>query len=205
MSGNFISGGGSIRAFRVFNYSRPGAYFITICTHDRGCLFGEVVDGVMESNVYGRIVADEWYRTATVRSNVVLDAFVVMPNHIHGIIVIVESDDGVDAAERGDMAQRRRGTPAVCPYTPPPAFTDPPTSTDRTFGGAVAGSLSTIMRQYKSVVTKRINQHRHTPGAPVWQRGFYEHIIRNERALNQIRRYIINNPMQWRRDRNRPG
>ena len=183
----------SIR-LRDYDYSQPGAYFITICTYDRDCLFGEVVDGVMQLNAYGRIVADEWHRTATVRPNVALDAFVVMPNHVHGIIGIVESNDdrGDVSSQIGDVSQRRRGTPAVCPY-------------QRTFGGAIAGTLSTIMRQYKSIVTKRINHHRGTPGVPVWQRGYYEHIIRNERALNRIRRYIIENPLHWHNDRNRSG
>lgn len=186
----------SIR-LRGYDYSQPGAYFITICTHDRDCLFGDVIDGVMELTPYGRIVSDEWHRTEMVRPNVVLDAFVVMPNHVHGIIGIVESnDERGDVSHRGDVSQRRRGTPAVCPYPGP----EP-----RTFGGAIAGSLSTIMRQYKSIVTKRINPHRGTPGVSVWQRGYYEHIIRNEHALNRIRRYIIENPLHWPNDRNRSG
>ncbi len=95
-----------------------------------------------------------------------------------------------------------RGTPPVCPY---PAVCPYPGPEQRTFGGAIAGSLSTIMRQYKSIVTKRINHHRGTPGVPVWQRGYYEHIIRNKRALNRIRRYIIENPLHWHNDRNHSG
>ncbi|MCH8961165.1 MAG: hypothetical protein IH820_07505 [Bacteroidetes bacterium] len=107
----------SIR-LRDYDYRQPGAYFITICTYDRDCLFGQVVDGVMELTPSGRIVADEWHRTEMVRPNVVLDAFVVMPNHVHGIIGIVESnDERGDVSHRGDVSQRRRGTPAVCPYS----------------------------------------------------------------------------------------
>ena len=79
----------SIR-LKDYDYRQPGAYFITICTHNKVCLFGDVVHGIMHVNTFGRIVADEWQHTATVRSNVTLDAFVVMPNHVHGIIRIVD-------------------------------------------------------------------------------------------------------------------
>ena len=179
----------SIR-LRGYDYSQPGAYFITICTHDRDCLFGDVIDGVMDLTPYGRIVSDEWHRTEMVRSNVVLDAFVVMPNHVHGIIWIVEFND-----DHGDGLQRRRG---VLQYAPTP--TTGPSGLQ-----SPSQTVGAIVRGFKGAVTKRINHHRGTPGVPVWQRGYYEHIIRNERALNRIRRYIIENPLHWPNDRNRSG
>jgi REP element-mobilizing transposase RayT len=162
-----------------YDYTRPGAYFITICTHERAHLFGAVVDGEMRLNEWGRIVRDEWFKTAQIRPHVQLwdDEFVVMPNHIHGIIWIV--DDNTDV----------RATRRVAPT--------PPTGPD-------AGSIGAIIGQFKSAVTKRINQWRGTPGAPVWQRNYYEHIIRDERALNAIRCYIGENPLRWHLDRYNP-
>ena len=199
----------SIR-LRDYDYSQPGAYFITVCTYDRDCLFGEVVDGVMELTPYGRMVADEWHRTEMVRPNVVLDAFVVMPNHVHGIIGIVEYNDDHgdvshrgDVPHRGDVSQRRRG---VSQYAPTPGPTPTPTPTTGPSGlQSPSQTVGAIVRGFKGAVTKRINHHRGTPGVPVWQRGYYEHIIRNERALNRIRRYIIENPLHWHKDRNRSG
>ena len=111
------------------------------------------------------------------------DEFVVMPNHVHGIIWIV-GDDAVGA-------RRRRA----------------PMGDDQTverFGKPVSGSIPTIVRAYKSATTKRINALRGTPGAPVWQRNYYEHIIRDEEDLQRIRQYIRDNPTQWTMDRENP-
>jgi len=144
----------SIRLPR-WDYRRPGAYFVTTCTHDRVCLSGSVVDGRMALNAYGRIVVEEWRRTERVRDNVVLDAFVVMPNHVYGIIGITAHPDGdgvnrdgntSPGASTGDIGtNHRRGSSAMNPYGHP----------NRSFGGTVAGSLSTIMRQFKPMVTTR--------------------------------------------------
>ena len=165
----------SIR-LKGYDYTQPGAYFVTICTHGRAMLFGRVVDGEMALNAYGEIVREEWFRTAQVRPYVELfpDEFVVMPNHIHGIVWIVG-------------ATRR-----VAPTNGHPH-------------GPVPGSLGAIIGQFKSIVTKRINALRGTPGAPVWQRNYYEYIIRTERALDAIRRYIAANPLRWDLDRYNPA
>ncbi len=248
----------SIR-FKVHDYTQPAAYFVTLCTHERAHLFGQVVDGAMQLNECGEIVRAEWFQTAVVRPYVVLnpDEFVVMPNHIHGIIWIVGNDNGDDGVDNGGDARndgsggdtprddgdgrrdggdrsrnggdgrrnggdgrrddgdgRRDGTvgaqrrcaPTTCcaPTTFPPGAT--PTSTGRATRGAtptnvVPGSLGAIVRSFKSVVTRRINIMRNTPGAPVWQRNYYEHIIRTDRALNAIRRYVADNPRRWHLDR----
>lgn len=186
----------SIR-LRGYDYTQPGVYFITICTHGRMCLFGDVVDGVMQMNACGRIVADEWHRTAVVRSDVVLDAFVVMPNHVHGIIGIVEIDDdgdvshGVGGVLHGGVSHGGVSHGGVSRYDPTGGVQSP------------SQTVGAIVRGFKGAATKRINQLRHRPGAPVWQRGYYDHIIRNERALDRIRRYIVENPSRWRLDRNR--
>jgi len=177
----------SIR-LRGYDYTRPGAYFVTIVTRRRECLLGEIVDGKMVLSEYGRIVAEEWERTALVRPYVRLDEFVVMPNHIHGIIWIV-GDDAVGATRPVGATRRVAPTGSTTGGRPT---------------GPRAGSLGAIIAQFKSAAAKRINQIRGTPGVPVWQRNYYEHIVRNERALNAIRQYIRNNPARWTDDRENP-
>jgi len=163
----------SIR-LRGYDYSQAGAYFITICTHEQICLFGEIINGEMRLNDAGQIVHDEWLRTADIRPNVELDAFVVMPNHFHGIVFLS------DESRRGDR-----------PVAPTPM-------------GPTPHSIGAIMAGFKSAATKRINELRGTPGAPLWQRNNYEHIIRDDESLNSIREYITNNPLQWEMDRENP-
>jgi REP element-mobilizing transposase RayT len=170
----------SIRLQR-FDYARPGAYFITICTEGRACLFGEVVDGEMRRYECGLLVHDIWETIPDHHPNVELDAFIVMPNHIHGILIIMQG--------RGTTRRATAGN------TPP----------YEQFQKPVAGSIPTIIRSFKSAVTKQINELRHTPGGVVWQRNYYEHVVRSERDLNRIRAYIQNNPARWAEDRNPPG
>ena len=159
-----------------FDYTQPGAYFVTICAHGRDCLFGKVADGDVVLNHLGRLAHEEWTYTEIVRPEVELDEFVIMPNHLHGIITIQRSSRSVGAHARaplpsGDALLQR-----------------PPKS----LGSLIAG--------FKSAATKRINQSRHTPGQPVWQRNYYEHVIRGETDLNRIRQYIRDNPARWAED-----
>lgn len=160
-----------------YDYTQPGKYFITICTQGHVCLFGDVVNGEMRLNGCGRIARDEWLKTADLRQRVQLDAFIVMPNHIHGIIVL--TDDG------------RRETLFRTPTT-------------EQFGKPTSDSIPTIVRLFKSSVTTRINKLLGTPGTSVWQRNYYEHIVRDDGSLNRIRQYIENNPARWSTDRNNP-
>ena len=186
-----------------YDYTQPGAYFVTFVAHDRECLFGEVVDGVMRLNAFGEIVRDEWFRTAVVRPYVMLDPdeFVVMPNHVHGIIWITGG--------RGDPVGRPYD-PVGRPYDPVGRPHDPmgrPHDNDRDDQrphGPAAGSVGAIIGQIKSIAAKRINALRGTPAAPVWGRNYYEHIIRYETSLNRIRRYIAANPSRWAEDRDHP-
>lgn len=176
-----------------WDYTHPGVYFITICTHERQHLFGYIDTSHMHMNTCGRLVSDEWHRTEQVRANVTLDAFVVMPNHIHGIIWIRP-----DTASRDSSAMNPYGDtfphPGNTGNTPTPDH-------NRAYGRAVANSISTMMRQFKSIATKRINRHRNTSGAAVWQGNFYDRIIRNRQALRHIRQYIHDNPARWTQDR----
>lgn len=145
----------SIR-LKGYDYSQAGAYFVTICTQNRACLFGEVVGGDLRLNDAGTIARQCWLEIPIHFPNTELDEFVIMPNHVHGIIVLVE----------------------------------PPTR-----------SIPTIIGSFKSATTKRINEYRSTPGTPVWQRSYYEHVIRDDESLNRIQKYIRNNPVKWTLDR----
>ena len=133
----------------------------------------------MQLNQYGEIVKDEWLKTSIIRPDIKLDEYIVMPNHFHGIVVI--NPVGANS----------------CSPLPLSAISTRPSMKPR--------SLSSIMAGFKSAVTKKINQIRNAPGTPVWQRNYYEHIIRNENALNNIRQYIINNPLSWHLDQLHPN
>ena len=187
----------SIR-LKGYDYSQPGAYFITICTANRACLFGEVVDGNMQLNPMGHIARQCWLAIPDHFPNTALDEFIIMPNHVHGIIWIVEkpnveNDDANDAIV-GATHAIVGATHASPLHTQP----NPPRGPKRQSIGAIVGS-------YKSAVTKRINERRNTPGATVWQRNYYEHVIRNDESLNRIRQYILENPIRWHLDRENPA
>jgi putative transposase len=163
----------SIR-LKEYDYSQAGAYFVTIVTWQWEYLFGEIGNGEMILNEIGEIVREEWERTAAVRHNVELGEYVIMPNHVHGILVFVG-------------ATRRVA---------------PTTTTSQTLQPR---SLGAIMAQFKSIVTKRINGLQNVSGRPVWQRNYYEHIIRNEREMDRITRYIEANPLRWVDDDENPN
>ena len=162
----------SIR-LKNYDYSQAGAYFVSICVQNRECVFGNIVDGEMHLNKWGEIIAEEWMRSSEIRKEIKLDEFVVMPNHIHGIVMITEASVG--ATGRSPLP---KGPPA------------------KSIGSFVAG--------FKSAATKRINEIRTNRGAPLWQRNYYEHVIRNEEELKQIREYITGNPIKWTEDDENP-
>jgi REP element-mobilizing transposase RayT len=200
----------SIR-LKGYDYTQPGAYFVTICTYDREGLFGHVVDGHMVLNACGEMVRACWREIPDHFPHVALDAFVVMPNHVHGILWIV-GDVGARHAVPLHNAETIPKPHAVplhnAETTPNPhavtlhnAETIP---NQKQFGKPVPGSIPTIIGAFKSAVTRRINALRGTPGTQVWQRNYWEHIIRTERTLNAVRRYIAENPLRWHLDRENP-
>jgi REP element-mobilizing transposase RayT len=176
----------SIR-LKGYDYSSSGAYFITLCTHQRQCLFGEIVAGEMQLNPYGEIVAEEWQRTLEIRANFAIDAWIVMPNHFHGIVIIDHSDQ-IDHSDRSLTAQRTHGSAPL------------PNSLHRR-----PQSLSSFVAGFKSITTKRINTIRNAAGTPVWQRNYYERIIRDRDSAAKIRQYIQNNPSVWAQDQLHPN
>lgn len=167
----------SIR-LRGYDYRQEGVYFVTICARGRECLFGEVVDGEVHLNECGEIAEALWLQIPLLRPNVTLDAFVVMPNHIHGLLVVTDRDERAPAGGAGD-AERS--------------------------SGPAAGSLGAIIGQYKSAVTKRVSALLGARGVSVWQRNYYEHIVRSDKALHQIREYVASNPAQWQLDSLHPA
>ena len=162
----------SIR-LKGYDYTRSGLYFITICTYQKQCLFGDILDKQLRLNDFGNTASECWQAIPKHFPKIKLDEFVIMPNHIHGILFITDN---------------HRGKALPCSYK-------------GKFGNPVAGSIPTIIGSYKSAVTKRINIIRNSKGSSLWQRNYYEHIIRNEESLNRIREYIINNPLSWKTDK----
>jgi REP element-mobilizing transposase RayT len=166
------------RSIRVpaYDSSEPGAYFITICSHRREVPF-EIENATMVPNAFGQIVHEVWRKSAEVRPNVALDAFVVKPNHGHGMLYVLER------IEAGD-----RATGPVAPTVVP----------ERRLR---SDSLGSIVGQGKSVAAKRIDKLRRVGGVPAWQRNYYERIIRSDHSLDRIRDYFAANPARWAEDR----
>jgi putative transposase len=174
-----------------YDYAAAGAYFVTICVRSGECLLGEVVDSEMQLNEWGQIVAEAWQWLGEQYAYVSLDASVIMPNHIHGILVIREHAPLYDTVGGGS------GAAPTMPSTPAPPSTATRTQVKRKPLGRLVGA-------FKTVSTKQINRRRDVPGVPFWQRNYWEHIVRNDRALNRIRRYIASNPARWAEDRLHP-
>jgi len=184
----------SIR-LKEYDYSSPGAYFITICTYQRQHLFGDIVDGVMKLNQYGQIIQSCWQRIPIHFANVLLDAWVVMPNHLHGILVLTDTLGEGEAFGKGEAFGNKTCEIAedACPNASPLQFC-----------GTQSGSIGAIVQNYKSISTLQINYVRHTPGIPVWQRNYHDRIIRDEEALQRIREYVKTNPLAWEIDQLHP-
>jgi REP element-mobilizing transposase RayT len=167
---------------RGYDYSQAGMYFVTACTRERVCSFGDIIDGGMYPNDAGKIVWMVWDALPEHYPHIAADIFVVMPNHVHGIVVIEPGFKPAPTDER---------TPPVVGAGLKPAPT-------------ARHGLSEIMRAFKTFSSRRINEMRETPGVKVWQRNFWERVIRNDEELSRIREYIQNNPAQWTLDRLHP-
>jgi putative transposase len=142
-----------------YDYSRSGAYFITICTHDREYLFGDIINETMAVNTFGDIARSHWQQLAQYHPNLIVDESIVMPNHLHGIIILESLIENTK-------------------------------------------SIPEIIRGFKTFSAKAINKVRNLRSIPVWQRNYYDRIIRNELELDRVRQYIINNSRNWDKDKN---
>ncbi len=165
----------SIR-LQEYDYAQAGGYFVTICTHGHKCMFGEVRNSDIVLNSIGQLVDEEWRRTSVVRAEVLLDAFVIMPNHLHGIVFINE--------------HQKDGAGNVPP---------------RIMRGTGHRSLSSFVSGFKAATTRHANAIRGVSATALWQRNYYEHVIRDERDLERIRQYIADNPVRWHEDGYHPS
>ncbi len=163
-----------------YDYSQPGAYFVTVVTYQRILLFGNIVNQEMQLNDFGKIADECWSVIPAHFPNIELGAYVIMPNHVHGIIMINDRADANTSACRGTI------------YRAP----------TENFGKPVVGSIPTIVRVYKAAVTRRIGREFNVTG--IWQRNYYEHIIRNDRDLQNKTDYIESNPLLWEKDGENP-
>lgn len=173
------------------DYGQAGAYFVTICTHGHLCLFGRVVGDTMELNMAGRAVERCWRAIPSHFPQIVLDEFVVMPNHVHGVLIIVDADHGECVRANDDSPLPGDGRAAIMPSHHRIVR---PRGTARTLGA--------IVRGFKIGVTKWMRQN--SDIRDVWQRSYYEHVIRSQRSLHRIRRYIAENPASWLHDKENP-
>ncbi|NES85549.1 MAG: transposase [Moorea sp. SIO2B7] len=153
----------SIR-LKGYDYKQAGAYFVTIVCKHREHLFGNIIDSTMQFNQYGEIVDLHWHNLLKYHQHLQLDTFIIMPNHLHGILIL--TDDS--------RIKKRHGLPE-------------------------------IIRGFKTFSARHINRIRRLKYVSVWQRGYYEHIIRNEQSLRAIREYIVNNPLSWEKDELHPN
>ena len=179
---------------KEYDYSQAGAYFVTICAWQRECLFGNIVDGKMFLNDLGTIIKKIWCNLPEHFHNTSLDEYVIMPNHFHGILTINKTVGAKQASSAlpafvGDNAANNDG------------------NADKgraSIHGTISDSFSAVIQNFKSVSSRKINKYRNSPGCPVWQRNYYERVIRNDDELSRAREYIVNNPMKWELDKENP-
>ena len=226
----------SIR-LKGYDYSQNGAYFVTFRTQENGAIFGEVMDGVMKLNEPGRMVETVWMEIPIFYPGISIDAFQIMPNHFHGIIIIDYIDIIATPAQSGNPGDSEnsknagnpektgdpvRATPRGCPFPkliegiylgqgdlgqgqargPAPTRGTGPTAVNQGINSASRLSLPDVVHRFKTMTTKQYADGVKNSGWPpfpgrLWQRNYYERIIRNQGEFDRIRRYIINNPANW--------
>jgi putative transposase len=158
-----------------YDYSSAGGYFITICAQSRRCIFGEIIEGQVRLNEAGKIVGAWWLKLRERFPTIILDCFVIMPNHSHGIILIEDDVGAIHELPLPRLAERRKML------------------------------IPKIVGYFKMNSAKHVNQVQQAPGLSLWQRNYYEHVIRNDIELLRIREYIHNNPLKWDLDRENPA
>jgi REP element-mobilizing transposase RayT len=164
----------SIR-LKDFDYAGGALYFVTICADRRRCIFGRIDDGEARLNALGRVVEDEWIKSLEMRRHIDLDAYVVMPNHFHAVVALF--DQGARSAPLRDKRLR---------------------------SGMQAESLASVIAGFKASVTRRASAVLPRLRLPIWQRNYYEHVVRDEPDLERIRHYIAANPARWEEDSYHP-
>lgn len=173
-----------------YDYSSNGEYFITICTKNREYFFGEIINGVMKLSEIGKIAQQFWQEIETLHNFIELDEWIIMPNHIHGIIFIKN-------IPHRDTPMQCRDTPVACLYKYKHGNDN---EQQRKFGQLQRYSVSSIINHYKGFLKRWADKNNYRYF--YWQKNYYEHIIRSEGELNRIREYIFYNPLNWEQDRN---
>jgi putative transposase len=164
---------------RGYDYSQAGTYFVTTNTHNRVCWFGDIDDCVMRLSEIGQIVSDQWKAIPAHHPGVELDAFVVMPNHLHGIVHILDRGSSIPPGDTAPAPTRAQKVPK-------------------------RSSLSTIMGSFKAGVSRRVTAVRSGHPVVLWQAGYQDHIVRTDGELDRIRSYIAANPARWPSDPENP-
>ena len=173
----------SIR-LKGYDYSQPGYYFVTICTEKGKCILGEVEKDVVRLSALGEIVESCWNEIPKHFSNVRLDAYIIMPNHVHGILEIKPNVNSVGAEHVQPLQNSKDKIPK--------------------YQHVIPGSLGSIVRQFKAAVTREWRKNPACAKAEIWQRNYYEHIIRSDISHFFIAQYIEINPLIWAFDRDNP-
>jgi len=173
---------------RNWDYGGCASYFITICSQNRECYFGEIIDCKMRLSEIGKIVENEWLKTFELRPdmNLINDEFVIMPNHFHAIIIIGENEYNTNCKTNGRDVMHRVSTGNDETNKPQNKF------------GPQSKNLASIVRGFKSAVT--IHARKIQPDF-AWQSRFHDHIIRNEKEYQKIKVYVLENPLSWKDDK----
>ena len=205
----------SIR-LRGYDYSQAGAYFVTICSQSRICFFGDIVDGDICLNDSGRMIQAIWDNLPIRFHHIRLDEFTVMPNHIHGIIILARRGEScirpdIRPESNGPLGDHHSGDHILGDHKDRPYGTLPETEnyTHRPHG-TLSNTFGRIVQAFKSISTHKYIIGVKQSGWPpfpgkLWQRNYWEHIVRYESEMNRIREYIRNNPSQWELDKLNPG
>ena len=180
------------------DYSQNGWYFVTICTYEREWLFGDVINGQVHLSEIGKIAKKFWVEIPQHSQHTYIDAYVIMPNHVHGIIII-DNPECREISESKDVTQCR-DVPWNVSTTSGDDFDDTDVYRNLSKISPKAGSLSVVIRSYKAAVTRWCNMNGYSNFA--WQQRFFDKIIRADGSVDKIREYMINNPLKWEYENN---
>ena len=177
--------GQSRRSIRLkgYDYRLAGGYFVTVCVMDGKCILADIVEDEMELNSFGQIVDEEWRKLEEIRNQVLLDEYQVMPNHFHGILWLTNEPEIEPGRIENSSIWATQASPLQEVVSEPSRARGPGQD-----------SLGAVIGGFKSASTRRINEARGISGVSTWQRNFWERIIRNERELEAVRKYVRNNP-----------
>ncbi|MCC6582107.1 MAG: transposase [Chitinophagales bacterium] len=167
---------------RHWDYSKPSIYFITICTQERMYLFGEINNGILLLNENGIILENEIHKSIEIRKNMIFHNCVIMPNHIHFLIEIINVENVDVYTDTNKNITNNTNTHSSA------------------YQRRMPKSISSFIAIFKSITTKQINDLRNTPNEKIWQNNYHDHIVRNEKSFKDIFNYIENNPLNWEND-----